>query len=90
MVWTISLLVFIAQLICCVWAKGKYMKYLPTLIAVGLMSVVVLQGTLDVINVVALVALTRIILMGGLAIGLYHLVLWAKKGTPKKSGKRLK
>ena len=79
MVWTISLLVFLAQLMCCIWLKGKYKKYTPTLIIAGLMSVVVLHGSLDVINAVALVALTRMILMGGLAIGLYHLVLWAKK-----------
>jgi len=79
MVWTISLLVFLAQLMCCIWLKGKYKKYTPTLIIAGLMSVVVLHGSLDVINAVALVALTRMILMGGLAIGLYHLVVWAKK-----------
>lgn len=79
MVWTISLLVFLAQLMCCIWLDGKYKKYTPTLIIAGMMSIVVLHGSLDVINAVALVALTRMILMGGLAIGLYHLVVWAKK-----------
>lgn len=90
MIWTISLLVFISQLICCIWVKGKYKKYMPTLIVAALMSVVVLHGSLDVINAAALVALTQMILMGGLAIGVYHLVLWAKKGGAGKSGKKLK
>lgn len=90
MIWTIPLLVFISQLMCCIWMKGKYTKYMPTLIMAGIMSVIVLQGTLDAINVVALVALTRMILMGGLAIGIYHLALWIKTGKAPKPGKKLK
>lgn len=90
MVWTIALIVFIAQLICCIWVKGKYMKYLPTLLVAGIMSVTVLNGTLGVLDVLALVAQTKVILMGGLAIGIYHLVLWIKKSAPKKGPERLR
>lgn len=79
MVWTIALIVFVAQVICCIWVEGKYKKYLPTLIVAALMSVTVLNGTLGVIDAVMLVAETKVILMGLLAIGLYHLILWAKK-----------
>lgn len=90
MVWTIALIVFLTQLICCIWVKGKYKKYWPTLVVAGFMSVTVLNGTLGVIDAVMLVAETKVILMGGLAIGLYHLVLWTKGKAPKKSPKRLK
>lgn len=90
MIWTIALIVFIAQLICCIWVDGKIKKYTPTLIVAGIMSVTVLNGTLGVIDAVALVAETKVILMGLLAIGLYHLVLWAKKKAPKSGPKRLK
>ena len=78
MIWTVALIVFIAQIICCIFVKGKYKKYLPTLIVAGVMSVTVLNGTLGVIDALALVAETKVILMGLLAIGMYHLVLWIK------------
>ena len=79
MVWTIALCVFIAQLLCCILVDGKVKKYLPTLIVAALMSVTVLNGTLGVLDAVALVVETKIILMGGLAIGIYHLARWIKK-----------
>ncbi len=79
MIWTVALIVFIAQIICCIFVDGKYKKYLPTLIVAGIMSVTVFNGTLGVIDAVALVAETKVILMGLLAIGMYHLVLWMKK-----------
>ena len=90
MVWTIALIVFVAQLICCIWVKGKVKKYIPTLIVAAIMSVTVLNGTLGVIDAVALVAETKVILMGGLAIGLYHLVVWAKSKAPGRGPERLK
>lgn len=90
MVWTIALIVFVAQLICCIWVEGKYKKYLPTLLVAAFMSVTVLNGTLGVLDVLMLVAETKVILMGILAIVIYHLVLWARKAAPKKGPKRLK
>lgn len=79
MVWTIALLVFIAQLICCIFVDHKIMKYLPTLLVAAVMSFTVLDGTLGVIDAVLLVAETKVILMAGLALAIYHLVLWTKK-----------
>lgn len=78
MIWTIALIVFIAQILCCIFVDGKYKKYLPTLIVAGFISVTVLNGTLGVIDAIALVAEVKVILMGLLAIGMYHLVLWVK------------
>ena len=78
MIWSIALIVFITQLVCCIFVKGKYKKYTPTLIVAGIMSVTVLNGTLGVIDAVALVAETKVILMGGLAIGIYHLANWIR------------
>ncbi len=72
MVWTVALVVFITQLLCCIYVDGKYKKYLPTLIVAAIMSFVVVDGSLGVIDAVALVALTKVILMGGLAIAIYH------------------
>ena len=79
MVWTIAMLVFLAQIICCIFVKGKIMKYLPSLIVAAFMSVTVLNGTLGVIDALMLVAETKVILMGLLAIGLYHLALWIRE-----------
>ena len=78
MIWTIALIVFIAQILCCIFVDGKYKKYLPTLIVAGFISVTVLNGTLGVIDAIALVAEVKVIMMGLLAIGMYHLVLWLK------------
>lgn len=79
MVWTIALVVFITQLVCCIFVEGKFKKYMPTLIVAAVMSVVVFNGTLGIIDAAALVALTKIILMGGLAIGLYYLAQRVRK-----------
>ena len=78
MIWSVALIVFITQLVCCIFVKGKYKKYTPTLIVAGIMSVTVLNGTLGVIDAVALVAETKVILMGGLAIGISHLAKWIR------------
>lgn len=78
MVWTIALMVFLAQLICCVYVKRKVLKYLPTLLVAAVMSFTVLDGTLGAIDAVMLVAETKVILMGGLALAIYHLALWIK------------
>lgn len=79
MVWTIASVVFIAQLLCCVYASNKIKKYLPTLLVAAFMSITVLNGTLGVIDALLLVAETKVILAGLMAIGIYHLVLWIKK-----------
>lgn len=78
MTWTIALIVFIAQLLCCVFLDGKYRKYLPTLIVAGVMSVTVLHGNLTVMDLALLAAQTLSIIMGGLAIALYHVALAIK------------
>ena len=77
MVWTIALIVFVAQLICCIWVEGKYKKYLPTLLVAAFMSVTVLNGTLGVLDVLMLVAETKVILMGILIIDLVESMLFA-------------
>ena len=79
MVWTLALGVFIAQLICCIFVNHKVLKYLPTLIVAAFMSVTVLNGTLGVIDAVLLVAQTKVILMGGLALAIYHLAMWIRR-----------
>ena len=60
MIWSVALIVFITQLVCCIFVKGKFKKYTPTLIVAGIMSVTVLNGTLGVIDAVALVAETKV------------------------------
>lgn len=59
--------VFAAQFICCMAVKHKVLKYLPTLISAGLMSVMVMTATLEAPDPRGFVTLTVMILAGALA-----------------------
>lgn len=75
MIWTVALLVFIAQLLCCLLLEGRVKKYLPTLIVAAVMALTILGGSLNIISTVLLVAETAALAMGGLAIGIYQLAM---------------
>ena len=79
MIWTVALLVFIAQLLCCLLLEGRVKKYLPTLIAAAVMAITILDGSLNIISTVLLVAETAALAMGGLAIGIYQLALGKRR-----------
>ena len=72
--------VFIAQFICCMAVKHKVMKYLPTLISAGLMSIVVFTATLEAPDPRAFTTLTVMILAGAFA-AMLHLsitLIWKR------------
>lgn len=77
--WTAALLVFIAQLICCILVEGKLKRYLPTIMVAALMAVTLLFGTFGIISAVLLLLEAKLLLMDFLAIGIYHLANWIKK-----------
>lgn len=77
--WTAALLVFIAQLICCILVEGKLKRYLPTIMVAALMAATLLFGTFGIISAVLLLLEAKLLLMGFLAIGIYHLANWIKK-----------
>lgn len=52
--WTAALLVFIAQLICCILVEGKLKRYLPTIMVAALMAATLLFGTFGIISAVLL------------------------------------
>lgn len=79
MIWTVALLVFIAQLLCCLLLEGRVKKYLPTLIVAAVMAITILGGSLNIISTVLLVAETAALAMGGLAIGIYQLAMWKRR-----------
>ena len=79
MIWTVALLVFIAQLLCCLLLEGRVKKYLPTLIVAAVMVITILGGSLGIISAVLLVAETAALAMGGLAIGIYQLAMWKRR-----------
>ena len=79
MIWTVALLVFIAQLLCCLLLEGRVKKYLPTLIVAAVMALTILGGSLGIISTVLLVAETAAVAMGGLAIGIYQLAMWKRR-----------
>lgn len=79
MVWTVALLVFIAQLLCCLLLEGRVKKYLPTLIVAAVMVITILGGSLGFISAVLLVIETAALAMGGLAIGIYQLAMWKRR-----------
>jgi hypothetical protein len=77
--WTAALWVFIAQLLCCILVEGKLKRYLPTIMVAALMAVTLLFGTFGIISAVLLLLEAKLLLMGFLAIGIYHLANWIKK-----------
>ena len=84
MVTTLSLFVFIAQLLCCIFVRHRVLKYLPTLLTAVAITMTVIGGTtgdvkaVDVINAAALVEETKVMVMCGLAVGIYQLALWIR------------
>ena len=84
MVTTLSLIVFIAQLLCCIFVRHKVLKYLPTLLTAAAITLTVIGGTtgdvkaVDVINAVALVEETKVMVMCGLAVGIYQTAQWIR------------
>lgn len=79
MIWTVALLVFIAQLLCCLLLEGRVKKYLPTLIAAAVMALTILGGSMNIISTVLLVIEGAALAMGGLAIGIYQLAMWKRR-----------
>ena len=79
MIWTVALLVFIAQLLCCLLLEGRVKKYLPTLIVAAVMVITILGGSLNIISAVLLVIEGAALAMGGLAIGIYQLAMWKRR-----------
>ena len=79
MIWTVALLVFIAQLLSCLLLEGRVNKYLPTLIAAAVMAITILGGSLNIISTVLLVIEGAALAMGGLAIGIYQLAMWKRR-----------
>lgn len=75
MVWMFSSIVFIAQIICCMIFKDKIKKYLPTLIALVLISTTVLRANMGDLDPQQMADETVVCLVGLAAILLYHCVM---------------
>lgn len=77
---TVSVLMFVAQLVCCVLFRKKILKYLPTLIAAGLISLTVLNATMGEMDPQRLVAQTKATLICGFAVAMYHsiMIIWKR------------
>ena len=72
---TIAVLMFIAQILCCVFIKHKIWKYLPALISAFFISVTVLNANLGEMDPQRLVSQTRVTLVCCFATVLYHTVM---------------
>lgn len=72
---TIAVLMFIAQLLCCVFIKHKIWRYLPTLISAFFISVTVLNANLGEMDPERLVSQTRVTLVCAFAAVLHHAVM---------------
>ena len=75
-----AVLVFLAQLMCCVLIRHKWMKYLPTLLCMAGISVTVLNASMGEMNPQLLVEQTKLTLMGAFAAVLYHavMIIWKR------------
>lgn len=73
-------LVFLAQLICCVVIRHKWMKYLPTLFCAGLISMTVLSANVGEMNPELLMEQTGLTIMSAFGAVLYHavMILWKR------------
>ncbi len=75
MVWMFSGIVFIAQMVCCMCIKGKYLKYLPTLIALFFLSATVLRINLGELDPQRVLNQTIVSLVGIGSAVTYHAVI---------------
>lgn len=74
MIWTGALIVFIVQLLCCIHARNRFLKYLPTAIPAALLAVPLFGSGFSVATVLWLTLFGSVVLGGLSAIGLYLLV----------------
>ena len=74
MIWTGALIVFIVQLLCCIHARGRFLKYLPTAIPAALLAAAVIGSGFSLASVLWLTIFGSVVLGGLSAIGLYLLV----------------
>ena len=72
MIWTAALVVFIVQILCCIYVGNRFLKYLPTLIVAGFMVAAAVGGGWSAGLIVLFVGGASL-LLGLLAIALYHL-----------------
>ena len=75
MVWMFSGIVCIAQLICCMVFKDRFKRYLPTILALLLISTTVLRANLGDLDPQRMADQTVVCLVGATAILLYHGVM---------------
>ena len=72
MVWMFSGIVCIAQLICCMVFKDRFKRYLPTILALLLISTTVLRANLGDLDPQRMANQTVVCLAGLAVILLYH------------------
>lgn len=72
-------LIFVAQIMCCVLIRHKWMKYLPTLFCAGLISLTVLSANVGEMNPELLMEQTGLTLTSAFAAVLYHAVVIIRK-----------
>ena len=77
---TVPVLMFVAQLICCVLIKHKIWKYLPTIIAAFFISLTVINANMGYMNPERMVSQTKVMLFCGFAVALYHsiMIIWKR------------
>ena len=78
MVWMFSGIVCIAQLICCMVFKDRFKRYLPTILALLLISTTVLRANLGDLDPQRMADQTVVCLAGLAVILLYHgiMLIW--------------
>ena len=75
MVGMFSGIVFVSQVICCICFKDKIKRYLPTIIALVMISTTVLRANLGQMDPQRMVDQTVVCLVGIAAILVYHCVM---------------
>ena len=74
MVGMFSGIVFVSQVICCICFKDKFKRYLPTIIALVMISTTVLRANLGQMDPQRMVDQTVVCLVGIATILVYHCV----------------
>lgn len=73
MIWTGALIVFIVQILCCIHARGRFLKYLPTAIPAAILAAALVGSGFSLASVLWLTLFGSVVLGGLFAIVLYHL-----------------
>lgn len=77
--WILAVIGFIAQILCCIYGKNKFIQMLPMLIVGAVIVLTVILGSMGILSMILLVTEILLLAVVAGAYALCKLVFFAKK-----------